>query len=1073
MNPSFRRFALSLFVVVCAFATARAQTTVPYTWKNVAIKGGGFVSGLAYHPMQRDLLYARTDVGGAFRWRASDNTWVPLNDDIGGLTNAFMDLGVLSIGLDPRDANRVYLACGQYVESWAPNAALLSSTDQGATWSRTTLPFKLGGNQDGRSTGERLQVDPNDGRILLLGSNANGLWRSIDRGATWAQLTSFSPTSITALLFDPRTGAAGSATSTIYVGVNTTTASSLYRSTDGGASWNPMPGQPSGLIPHHLKLSADGFLYLTYCNGLGPNGVTSGAVWKLRTSDGTWTDITPPTGQGGFAGLALDGQQTSTLMVTTLDRWSPRDEIYRSTDGGDTWKALNALSDFNTAPAPYSSSLTPHWLGALEIDPFNSGRAFFITGFGVWSADSITSADSSNRFTWTFRNDGLEETVPLGLVSPPSGAPLVSVIGDFDGFRHDDLAVSPSRGRHTPNVGTSNTIDFAELAPSIMVRTHSGGAVRGTRSTDGGATWSYFGSAPATIANGQGAIAISANGTRLVWMPSRSAAYFSADNGATWSPSNGGPPSSSNSFTPVADRVNSSKFYIYDSAAGRVYTSTDGGANFAIAATSLPTGGNALRAVPGFEGHLWLGAWNSGLYRSIDSGASFTKVTTVQEGNRVGFGKAAPGQTHPAIFLWGRIGGTTGFFRSDDTGASWIRINDDAHQYGYINALTGDPRIFGRIYLATGGRGIIYGDVTLVATALASYDWAPFVAGTTGTYIPKIVGAGPFVFTAQNLPTWATLDSASATISGTPTDSVGTIRQITLRATDTAGAVSTMTLNLLVAAPGNDLRLFALSTRAQVGTDANVLIPGIVIAGTEPRRFLIRAGGPALAAQGVTGTLADPKLTLIESGVTRATNDDWQNQSGAAELVTITASVGLPPLSPSSKDAVLLAILSPGVYTAKIEGVASGTGVALMEIYDTSSGPANGQLTAISARATVGSGSDVLIPGLAFIGGGSRRVIVRALGPTLANSNVPGVLADPELTLYSGGTALATNDDWNSNGNVAEVRAASQSVGLAALPEGSKDAVLLATLVQGGYTLKVAGKNGQTGVALVELYLLP
>jgi hypothetical protein len=117
-----------------------------------------------------------------------------------------------------------------------------------------------------------------------------------------------------------------------------------------------------------------------------------------------------------------------------------------------------------------------------------------------------------------------------------------------------------------------------------------------------------------------------------------------------------------------------------------------------------------MRAVPGIEGNLWLPAWGSGLLRSVDSGSTFTAVSSVQEAYQVGFGRAAAGQTHPSVFMWGKVAGTVGFFRSDDVGATWMRINDDQHQFGYINWISGDPRIFGRVYLATSGRGVIYGD---------------------------------------------------------------------------------------------------------------------------------------------------------------------------------------------------------------------------------------------------------------------------------------------------------------------------------------------------------------------------
>jgi photosystem II stability/assembly factor-like uncharacterized protein len=161
---------------------------------------------------------------------------------------------------------------------------------------------------------------------------------------------------------------------------------------------------------------------------------------------------------------------------------------------------------------------------------------------------------------------------------------------------------------------------------------------------------------------------------------------------------------------PVADRVNPKKFYLYDLVAGRVHASVNGGKKFAARA-SVPADGGFLRAVPGREGNLWLPGGGAGLYRSIDSGVTFARVQGVEEAYQVGFGKEAPGQSHPAIYLWGRVDGVVGIFRSDDEGGHWVRINDERHQFGWINAVIGDARVYGRVYLATGGRGIVYGEI--------------------------------------------------------------------------------------------------------------------------------------------------------------------------------------------------------------------------------------------------------------------------------------------------------------------------------------------------------------------------
>jgi hypothetical protein len=143
-----------------------------------------------------------------------------------------------------------------------------------------------------------------------------------------------------------------------------------------------------------------------------------------------------------------------------------------------------------------------------------------------------------------------------------------------------------------------------------------------------------------------------------------------------------------------------------------MFVSTDGGATFNPGA-AISSGLTPI-AVAGHEGHLWLPRGSSGLSRSTDSGASFTTLSSVQQATLVAVGKAAPGQSYPAVFIYGQVTNVTGIFRSDDQGASWVRINDDQHQFGLasIHVFCADPRIFGRVYVGTEGRGIIYGDLS-------------------------------------------------------------------------------------------------------------------------------------------------------------------------------------------------------------------------------------------------------------------------------------------------------------------------------------------------------------------------
>jgi photosystem II stability/assembly factor-like uncharacterized protein len=711
---------------------ARALSSEPYSWRNVVIGGGGFVTGIITHPRQKGLMYARTDVGGAYRWDDSAQRWIPLTDGIGDMDFT----GIESLAVDPSDPNRVYLAAGIY--SWS-KAAILRSADQGRTWLRTDVPFKMGGNEAGRFNGERLAVDPNDGAILFFGSRRNGLWKSADRGTTWQKVEGFpnigsreaapdndsrywfdfnqQPVGIVCVLFDPTGSRPGQPTPVLYAAVSTTE-TNLYRSTNGGVTWLAVANQPVGLRPNHLVRASDGMLYLSYGKEPGPNMMTDGAIWKFNPPNGIWKDITPVKPQNsdqpfGYGCVAVDTLHPSTVMVTTFAHWKPYDEIFRSTNGGASWTPLLSQAVWDHAAAPYTQNLKPHWMGDLKINPFNSDQMSFVTGYGIWSCSNLTAADAGQPTRWTFLDNGLEETVPLALVSPAEGAHLLSGVGDIDGFWHEDLNASPARGSFDgPRYSNTEDMAVAGKNPQIIVRTGTSrnDTVRVALSTDGGKTWRALGREPANSA-GAGTIAISADGRTIVWTPRRGVPSYSNDRGNQWTACAGLSPHA----RVVADAVNPARFYTFDPLAGRLLASINGAADFVATPGTFPkvagfAGRTALFTTPGVEGDLWLAFDTNGLYHSTGGGASFARTEHVQEAYSLGFGKAAAGRDFPVLYLAGKIDQTSGLFRSDDAGTTWMRINDDQHQFGSISHVTGDPRIYGRVYFATGGRGIIYGD---------------------------------------------------------------------------------------------------------------------------------------------------------------------------------------------------------------------------------------------------------------------------------------------------------------------------------------------------------------------------
>jgi sugar lactone lactonase YvrE len=251
-----------------------------------------------------------------------------------------------------------------------------------------------------------------------------------------------------------------------------------------------------------------------------------------------------------------------------------------------------------------------------------------------------------------------------------------------------------------------------------------------------------------------------------------------------------------------------------------------------------------------------------------------------------------------------------------------------------------------------------------------------------------------------------------------------------------------------------------LSTRVSVQAGDGVAIAGFIISGSSPKQVLIRGLGASLSNFGIVNSLQDPTLDLHDStGNTIATNDGWQTATNANQIP-----VNFQPAD--SHEPAILATLQPGSFTAILRGKNGGTGVGLIEMYDLSTAAAS-KLTNVSTRGFVGTGENVMIGGFILSGGsGERQVLIRALGPTLAQApfDITGSLTDPTLILVDGnGTVVASNDDWKSS-QQNEI----QATGLA--PPNDREAAILTTLPTGNFTAIVSGKNGEMGVALVDVF---
>ncbi|PVF96855.1 putative endoglucanase C [Serendipita vermifera] len=724
--------ALLLSSLTLVDAAVYSQTQV---WKNVVIGAGGFVPGIVFSPVKQGLAYVRTDIGGAYR--SNGDTWVPLNDYVNDTT--WNHAGVESIAPDPINPDTVYGAVGMYTIYWdSRNGSIIKSTDLGRTWTTYPLPFKCGGNMPGRGMGERLAIDPHNNKILYLGARSgNGLWKSTNWGVTWSKVTSFpdagtyiphpsdssgynaDKVGVVWVTFDSNSkNSAG--TPRIFVGVATLGAPNIYRTDDGGVTWQALPTFASNtLLPHKGVLSPnETSLYVSFNNGAGPYDGTAGRVGKYNITSGTWTDITPVLAVSenyyGFGGLAVDLQKPGTVMVATLNQWWPDANIFRTTDGGATWTTLwswngypnlNRYFGVDNSEAPYlggplgssdfSHPLVGWMIEALVIDPFDSNHWLYGTGATISGGHDLLNWDTARNVSIRSIVKGLEETAVLGLISRPSGSHLLSVVGDIGGFNHIDFN-KPSVGFTNPTYGTTTGIDYAGKKPAAIVRV---GNVEGSNdpqialSADGGATWAPYpslsgpASAPGYLG---GSVALSANGDAILWSSNGQGVLLARNNGS-FAPVSGIP-----AYAKIAsDKVNGT--VLYAASGSSFYVSTNSGSSFTTSTLDNMTTPQWIAASPYKAGELWISS-NTGITHSIDYGKTWTALPSISSAWQIAVGAPMQPNGPTVVYAAGTLEGINALYRTDDGGANWIKLSDETHGFGAVSTivLAADPRIYKR-----------------------------------------------------------------------------------------------------------------------------------------------------------------------------------------------------------------------------------------------------------------------------------------------------------------------------------------------------------------------------------------
>ena len=433
--------AIPMLAALIAFSASTSAAA--YTWDSMAIGGGGFVSAVIPSKTEQGMVYARTDVGGAYRWDKVAARWQPMTDWVNEGEVGY--LGVESLAVDPKNAANVTMLAGiSYFNNG--KTAILRSSNYGQTFTVTDVSaqFKAPGNGMGRQNGERLAYDPGSSNILYVGTRANGLFKSTDSGASWSRMTALNVTTtpnengISFVVPDPHSVWNGVA-QRILVGVSRfgSVGANLYVTTNGGSSFTAVSGSPSGLMPQRAVYDNAGNFYITYANGAGPHGhwsqpepMDQGQIWKYNVG-GTMSNVTPAGFNRAFGGISVAPGNSQRLVASTVNTYMQQgsawgDRIFVSNNGGASWTDVIARGfAVDTAGVSWIAGHSIHWAGSIEFDPFNGKSVWVTSGNGIFKTADIDQTTT----TWRFDVKGLEETVPLNLNSV-AGGPVVSVIGD-------------------------------------------------------------------------------------------------------------------------------------------------------------------------------------------------------------------------------------------------------------------------------------------------------------------------------------------------------------------------------------------------------------------------------------------------------------------------------------------------------------------------------------------------------------------------------------------------------------------------------------------------------------------
>ena len=738
---AFAGQAFNMVNDIDAFAVS-ADATSEMKWGTLRIGGGGFVSAVV---TGQKNMYARTDVGGAYKYNYETDEWEQLfgflNDAERGL------LSVSGIAIDPTDDNTAYFLCGCAYFSDA-KTSIFKTTDGGKTFTETDVTdmIQVHANGDGRECTEPIAIDPDNPDTIYAGGDVTAgdscLIKSTDGGKTWNPVKTYDSLGLYGETINWPTWTEHKVRATESGAYNTQNGVCVIRILNGKVYvGTAIKGQanihvadvkddkftvlskdlPTDVYPVSISYDGKDNLFFTYIGGLAFSG-GSGGMYKYSLASGTVKE-TGPNGNA-FGTVYADKNDPNKLVTRTCGVWSDQlwqewsdeqgpawgDHFFRSTDGGETWTDITPGQQAGEWGNKYMVSnylqdggyewirnKACHWGSSIVIDPMNPDKVILSSGNGMFACDNVWDEKGVQFY---FHPDGIEEVVALDFVSTNDGLDL-SAIGDYDGFVHEK--VDKIGLQYKPNMGSTSAIAVCPQNTDVWARIAEGDNGAGYYTTDRGNTWTEF--SPATK-GGKLAIAQIDKDTYRIFNTGKEDGNvkYSDDWGKTWNACTGIPsqygskptqllvePDDPNTVYAYATYYNSSWFYSKTApdasdAQYKLCISTDGGKTFTSTDICMYDQCDSAGRIAYLEkNHLILAGGWYGMYDVVikDGKPTVTKLDNVNYCKTVGYGVGEKAGDVNVLYMYGKPDedDKEGIYRSKDSGKTWECINTD-HIYG-------------------------------------------------------------------------------------------------------------------------------------------------------------------------------------------------------------------------------------------------------------------------------------------------------------------------------------------------------------------------------------------------------